>query len=69
MELGKLKQVLKETCENCGSHLQVRNHGEVYYGRRFFSKEEIICPLCGIVVPLKPEKRRAPRNVDDEWED
>lgn len=69
MELGRLKKVLKETCEICGTHLQIRSHGEIYYGRRFFSKEEIFCPMCEMSTPIKPEKRRAPRNIDDEWED
>jgi len=67
-ELGRLKQVLKERCSECGTHLQLRSHGEVYYGRRVFSEDEVICPTCNIIIPLKPDKRRAPRNIDTEWD-
>ena len=67
--LGKLKQVLKERCNECGTHLQLRSHGETYYGQRVFSEDEIICPTCGTVQPLKPERRRAARNLDTPWPD
>ena len=56
--LGKLKTVLKDRCPTCGSHLQVRNQGEVSLGTRYFSEDEIVCINCGYTIPLQHEKRR-----------
>jgi hypothetical protein len=67
-DLGKLKAILKERCENCGTHLQVRTQGESYFGNRYFSMDELVCPTCKTALPLKPEKRRAKRNLDTPWD-
>ena len=67
--IGKLITVLRDTCPECGTRLQVRKQGEKYVGTRFFSLEEIICPNCDYALPIKPEKRRLKRNIDTPWPD
>ena len=67
--LGKLKSVLRDRCPECGeARLQVRTKEPSFIRTHFFTNEEIVCPRCGYILSLASEKRRAPRNIDTEWD-
>lgn len=61
--LGKLKQTLKETCQECGSRLELRSISETYLreGEDIdFCMDKKYCPECEIFIGKENVKQSKP---------